>query len=65
MKHNIARPTSTIFSLVLLLAGVAPVVRAQATGCSLSTLKGDLLRSRPGHNRCPTPWLPSPSVSVC
>ncbi len=62
MKPNIARSTLTILSFALLLAGLAPALRAQTTGCDLSTLKGNYSVQGQGTIVVQLPGLPPPPL---
>lgn len=61
MKRNTAQ-TLTILSFVLLLASLAPALHAQegATGCSLSTLKGNYSVQGQGTVVAQLPGFPAP-----
>lgn len=62
MKRNTSRTTLTILSFVLLLASLATTLHAQdaATGCSLSTLKGNYSVQAQGTVIAQFPGLPAP-----
>jgi hypothetical protein len=60
MKGKIGPASLTILSLTLLLASLAPALRAQTTVCSLSTLKGTYSVQGQGTVVAQVPGFPTP-----